>query len=396
MENLIVNKAIEATQNAEVAFSKFITANDTGKTGGHQAGFHIHKNAWSLFFNSPGEKGTNKDKFLTIKWQDSFETTSRFIYYGVGTRNEYRLTRFGKGFPFLTEENVGDLLVLCKISEAYYLGFVLQTDNDIEGFFSAFNISPNDTNSIIPKITITSPESNLTKCFNEYLSSILEFPGFPPTIEIAEKARWCYMFAFGILSRSVINNPDKEILRWLDTEFDLFKLIENSKYNDKISSPFKSVEELIIFSNTILNRRKSRAGKSLEHHLEKVFNEFKINYSTQVVTEGNKKPDFIFPNGESYLNPSFEDKKLVFLAAKTTCKDRWRQILNEADRVKTKHLFTLQQGVSKNQLSEMYKYNVCLVVPKQYHQKFPIEYRSKILSLKDFLIKVKKTQDILI
>lgn len=49
----------------------------------------------------------------------------------------------------------------------------------------------------------------------------------------------------------------------------------------------------------------------------------------------------------------FPANKLVFLGAKTTCKDRWRQVLNEADRIETKYLFTLQQGISKNQLREM-------------------------------------------
>lgn len=118
MESIVL-KAIESVQRSNVAYSKFITPNDTGDTGGHQAGFHIHKNAWALLFDSPGEKGANKDKFVTIKWQDDFETSSRFIYYGVGTRNEYRLTRFGKGFPFLTENNVGDLLVLSKQDENF-------------------------------------------------------------------------------------------------------------------------------------------------------------------------------------------------------------------------------------------------------------------------------------
>ena len=41
------------------------------------------------------------------------------------------------------------------------------------------------------------------------------------------------------------------------------------------------------------------------------------------------------------------------LAAKTTCKDRWRQIINEADRIKLKHLITLQEGVSEAQFREM-------------------------------------------
>lgn len=62
---------------------------------------------------------------VTIKWQNNFETNSRFIYYGVGTRNEYRLTRFGKGFPFLSDDNVGDLLIICNNSHIYYEAFVL-------------------------------------------------------------------------------------------------------------------------------------------------------------------------------------------------------------------------------------------------------------------------------
>jgi len=47
----------------------------------------------------------------------------------------------------------------------------------------------------------------------------------------------------------------------------------------------------------------------------------------------------------------------------TTCKDRWRQVINEADRIPEKHLFTLQPTISKNQLREMTDEKVHLVVP---------------------------------
>jgi hypothetical protein len=144
MEN-ILSGAIQSVQQSEIAFSKYITANDVGATGGHQAGFHIHKNSWQLIFDKPGEKGGNKDKFITIKWQGDFETKSRFIYYGSGTRNEYRLTGFGKGFPYKHDENIGDLLVLCKKSSDYYEAFVLTTDEEIDEFFAALNISSNET-----------------------------------------------------------------------------------------------------------------------------------------------------------------------------------------------------------------------------------------------------------
>jgi type II restriction enzyme len=153
-----------------------------------------------------------------------------------------------------------------------------------------------------------------------------------------------------------------------------------------------TVEELVILANTILNRRKSRAGKSLEHHLSEVFNNFNLQYQSQVITEEAKRPDFIFPNSECYHDSFYNSDNLIFLAAKTTCKDRWRQILNEADRIKVKYLFTLQQGISANQLAEMYKYDVRLVVPKPYLKMFPVEFVDKIYSLNDFINHVKTVQ----
>lgn len=138
----ILNSAIVKVQNAKYAFCRFITANDTGKNGSHQAGFYIPKCAAALLFDTPGVKGENKDKMVKVKWQDDFTTDSRFIYYGQGTRNEYRITRFGKGFPFFEEDNVGDLLIIAQQSEDYYYGFVLQTDQDIDDFFAYFNLSP--------------------------------------------------------------------------------------------------------------------------------------------------------------------------------------------------------------------------------------------------------------
>lgn len=386
----ILQKAIRSIQNSTIAFSKYITANDAGATGGHQAGFHIHKKSWQLFFDTPGIKGANKDHFITIKWQDDFETQSRFIYYGTGTRNEYRLTRFGRGFPFLEDENIGDLLIIIKKANDYYEAFVLQSDEDIDDFFAELNISSTDTNCIIPRQFQQSAESKITECFLGFLKSLkIEFP---TTYELSLNARNCYNSAYAITASVIKENPDLEILNWLDAEFQLFKTIENDRYTLRIQTPFKTVEELVNVANTILNRRKSRAGKSLEHHLAEVFKTFELSFETQSVTEDKKKPDFLFPNVGAYLNTNFDSGKLVTLASKTTCKDRWRQILNEADRVKTKHLFTLQQGISKNQLEEMYKYNVCLVVPKTYLTSFPKDFRERILTLDGFIQHVQSKQ----
>ena len=183
------------------------------------------------------------------------------------------------------------------------------------------------------------------RCFLEFLKSLKI--DFPSTFELAINARNCYNNSYGVTSQIIKENPDKEILNWLNAEFQLFKTIENDRYLRRIQTRFKTVEELVETANTILNRRKSRAGKSLEHHLSEIFKTFELAYSTQSVTEDNKKTDFLFPNADAYFNLKFDSNKLIVLASKTTCKDRWRQVLNEADRVETKHLFTLQQGISK-------------------------------------------------
>jgi type II restriction enzyme len=387
--NNVVESAIQACTAGSIAFTKFITANDTGATGGHQSGFHFPKNSWPLFFDKPGIKGENKDIFITIKWQGDFETPSRFTYYGIATRNEYRLTRFGRAFPFLKEDNIGDLLVISKIDRDYYEGWVLSSDIDIDEFFVSIGIASTDTNKILPK-SFQSPEENFAFLFRDFILSLKA--DFPPTIELAKGARAIHNQVYGTEFKIISKQPDNELLKWISTEFELFKAIENDRYRKLIGNPFKSVDDLIKTANTILNRRKSRAGKSLEHHLSEIFNIRKIEYSSQPVTEGNKKPDFIFPNIETYYSEPFSSKKLSFLGVKTTCKDRWRQIIGEADKIPQKHLFTLQQGISGNQLKEMEASGVSLVVPKPYLDSFPKPYRDKIWTLSHFINYVESKQ----
>ena len=400
--NNAAQAAITAVQGSRNAFCKFISANDAGKTGGHQEGFYMPKSTLPLMFDTPGVRGSNKDRFVEINWYDYQTTQSRFIYYGTGTRNEYRLTRFGKGFPYLTEDNVGDLFVLAHMEGDQYAGFVLRSDDDIEDFFAAFNLSSDKTNTLIEKAATVTAEDALLQCFYGYVKSFsVLFPPpvdfnapvkFPETKEWASHARQCFVSAYRKTAKDIQQAPDAELLNWLNTEFELFKVFENDRYGQLIKTPFQSVEELVKTANSILNRRKSRAGKSLEHHLAEVFRVFNLTFDEQAVTEDNKTPDFIFPGAKAYHNTAFDTGKLIVLASKTTCKDRWRQVINEADRVPEKHLFTLQQGISANQLTEMYKYGVRLVVPRTYVDTFPKQFRPQLFTLETFVQLVKEKQ----
>ena len=139
-----------------------------------------------------------------------------------------------------------------------------------------------------------------------------------------------------------------------------------------------------------MNRRKSRSGRSLELHAKAIFSEEGLTkFEHDVVSERKKRPDFLFPSQEAYQDNSFPVSKLRMLAAKTTCKDRWRQVISEADRIDKKHLLTLQEGVSLNQYKEMQEAGIILVVPSPLHKKYHKDIRPDLMFFRDFVTETK-------
>jgi hypothetical protein len=139
----------------------------------------------------------------------------------------------------------------------------------------------------------------------------------------------------------------------MEMEERLFRLYERGIVAKRLRDGFgqygDDVDEFISFSLSVQNRRKARVGRALENHLRYLFQQQGLQFEEgghSLVTESRSKPDFLFPNFASYHDPEFPDERLRILGAKTTCKDRWRQVLAEADRVSDKHLITLEPGIS--------------------------------------------------
>lgn len=389
MTDGLLEKAVKATGESDFAYCHYITPNDVGATGSHQCGFLVARSCRPLFFPTAGEKGSNMDRRVRIKWQDDFETDSRAVYYGVGTRNEYRLTRFGRGFEFLQPDYVGSLLVMTRRADEEFRAYILADQDDIEDFMATFNLDVTVGNQVIGKDRATCPDRIIADEFARFVEG---HDTFPDTTEMADFARQCVSAAHQYSPQTIVQKADTVILRWVAAEYQLFSLMEEKLYRPVYTRPFANCHDLIDFANRILNRRKSRAGKSLEHHLAEIFTAAHLKFEAQAVTENNKRPDFLFPDGKSYHNLLFPAGKLTMLGAKTTCKDRWRQVLNEADRIPEKHLFTLQQGVSRNQLQEMRDEHLTLVVPKENMPLFLPEFHDCILCLSDFIGKVRERQ----
>ena len=381
-------QAIQSVLNSQQAYCKFLSANDSGATGGHQSGILISKAAKEMMFSQEFGNENILKRTVEIQWQNDLRTESSFTYYS--SKNELRVTKFGRNFPFLNPEQTGALFVFTRQDADQYSAFFLETEDDIEQFLSAFGISPTETNRLIDRSGIL-PETQEQIAIQEFISTLTV--DFPLSDVMSAAARDIQNRVYNHLEY-IRTNPDRKIIEWTNTEYALFRAIEHARYGDQISRGFATVDEFITMANMVLNRRKSRAGKSLEHHLSAVFDGNDIIYAAQAVTEGNKKPDFLFPSQAAYHDATFPTDKLISLAAKTTCKDRWRQVINEADRLRgmPKYLCTLQQGVSPAQMDEMQAENVVLVVPRPYISYYPADRQDRIWPLSRFVSYVREVE----
>jgi hypothetical protein len=184
-------------------------------------------------------------------------------------------------------------------------------------------------------------------------------------------------------------DPDFALEEWMAYEERIFRTLEREIVQTRLKTGFDDVDDFVSFSLSVQNRRKSRVGHALENHLEAVFVENRIMYSRGCRTESQAKPDFIFPGCAQYHNPHHVTPPLVMLAAKSTCKDRWRQILPEAALIPVKHLFTLETAISENQTDEMQTHKVQLVVPPSVARTYSARQREQIIGLRDFVALVR-------
>ncbi|MBX3729413.1 MAG: type II restriction endonuclease [Candidatus Sumerlaeia bacterium] len=393
------------TVPGSVLYLKRLAGNDTLATGAHQAGPYIPKEVLFSLFPAINQVDTeNPDQWfdLSVDSHGGVVRRVRAVWYNNkyrgGTRDEARMTNFGGGSSALLDpENTGAIAIF----------------------------------AFLRSVSGNTAECRVWVCRNEFEEDIAESfvgpvePGYPRTwtvdtgkwfgdIELPRRscwlepheipAEWLVRFPTGeeivekaLVLRSVDDRPvDERLMKRRDCEFEVFRSIEQAVELPSIRQGFGTLDEFIAKAQSILQRRKSRAGRSLELHTRRILIEEGLlegrDFSYQPESEDGKKPDFLFPSHESYSDPQFPPSQLRVLGVKTTCKDRWRQVLSEADRIRTKHVLTLQEGVSERQFQEMQTAGVRLVVPETLHDRYPTSVRSHLMSLKGFIQEVRTLQ----
>jgi hypothetical protein len=355
------------------------------------------------------EKFNFKGKFILLADEQDkiIEADGGLTWYDArekhATRTEYRL--YYTSNDVIQNSAVGDLVIIARTGKKSLAVIIAPANSTSEkqllwlfGLTEVVNkfivkdlSDKNEDLGFAGKYIMTSlgfePEEK-----EDYLDLILKKFGkkFPTTNDFSDFTRSTLM------QSDPLGSPDETLLAWMEREEILFKTLEKHIVEEKLQKGFgkkgADVDDFIQFSLSVQNRRKSRAGFAFENHLSKIFDSHKINYSKGKATELNKKPDFIFPSITDYHNTSFDTFLLTLLGVKTTAKDRWRQVLSEASRIKQKHLITLEPSISKNQTDEMLSENLQLVIPKGIFETYSIAQQKNILTLADFIRLVQKKQ----
>ncbi|MCY3659656.1 MAG: type II restriction endonuclease [Caldilineaceae bacterium] len=330
-----------------------------------------------------------------LTWYDSRKKTPN--------RTEFRL--YYTGSEVADKMSAGDLMVLGLLTDGTALVVVAKKDSAAESQLrwlfglqadlyggAAFPVEGNvdrelglAARAVLSELDIEAADDGA-----DWLEVVRDkFPdGLPSTARFAAFAR--ETLGDQVSAR---DDPDATLIAWLERETALFMAWERDMVLRRLQQGFDDdVEAFVEFSKSVQNRRKARAGLSLEHHVESIVREHDLAYTRGGRTEVKSKPDFIFPTIDQYRDRHFDESRLTMLGAKTSCKDRWRQVLKEAARIPDKHLLTLEPGISEAQTDEMRRHQLQLVLPRALHETYLPSQREWLWDMDRFLALVADRQ----
>ncbi len=232
----------------------------------------------------------------------------------------------------------------------------------------------------------------------------------PPTIEMARLAQNAFLDKYGVASVNpfALENPGdalREISRTI--EWDLFREHQHKRRSvelvrrvlgdapceitasDMIHRLVDGWHEIDALMLSASQQRKSRAGSSYEHHIEAMLTAGGIPFEKQVIIESRKRPDFILPSLAFVDSGKNGAETGLILSAKTTLRERWKQVEREKGRRRL-FLTTVDENIASNAIEEMASIGVYLVIPESLRQAKETEYagHENVMSFKQFCVDV--------
>lgn len=359
----LLKAAISDFTNCPLVYLKFLTSNDVGLTKSHQKGIAIgHSGHSILFSDGPGIKGENKKAEGKIDWVGYKETLCHFIYYGQKTRNEYRITNFGRSFKYLTPEYVGALLVLCRPNRDLMRAYVLDSKEDIAEFLDNFNLTKFDTN------TLLYGDSSID-IKNAYYEDAIK-----PLVDSCGRQM--------LSGAAVANYSTTSVLKRLGNDFDPdAALVECLRLDEAITDELRiaitgneaSDELKERYAKLIHSLKKSRLTESLYSHAKDIISRFDIS----CVYKGNGR----FIIGE---NRGAELCIQPFI--------RTKDDFPAFDGGRPSFVLTIQKGILPDLMIEQMDKGVQIAVPASMFPSYPKSIQGQLLNFASLIAKLQSLQ----
>lgn len=388
---------------SERIFIKKLSRNDTSwadsSGNGHQNGFLIPRAiAESDFF--PELKNTIPDKphifdveYPTF-WPASGEyKTSTIKYFSLrnpGNKEKekprYEWQHTGVPKEQFQSLSPASLLVAGKLKQAiagasYWFIVVDSVSEEAEIIETAFELDADFHFGLFDPAALATPALQTDQLIAELSQAIkdgtleqyIKKQMLPSPKTLAEQAqnKWLHENNAGDINPFSVSRPGDAVMRISrDIEYAIYKQAE-LRYRaaqvarillhgggDPVANLVRSFSELDAIFLSAAQTRKSRAGLSFEHHVERLFNDGGLRYEAQVVF-GGRRPDFVLPDIKE-LNVKGD---AVIVSLKTTLRERWKQLALEKP-LGTIFLATVDDRVSKEAIDEMGRNAISLVVPE--------------------------------
>lgn len=354
---------------AETDFFPQLTSSNSKKP-------HIYDCVYSTLWPSSGEVKESSIKYFSLRFPGiPGKEKPRYEWQHTGVpKEQFRalspasLLLGGTVKP--QNENISHwFIVIDSVSEEAEM---LETTFDLGvdfhfGLFDPSTISKNtsDTEALIDEISKALKAGTL--------EDFIKKQALPPPNRLAidAQANWLRDSNLSSLNPYSINTPGDAVMKISrDIEYALYKRAE-LRYRaaqaaklllhgggDPLFNLVRGFSELDSIFLSAAQTRKSRAGRSFEHHVERLFKDGRVRYEAQAVF-GGRRPDFVLPDIKQMNNKG----DVVIVSLKTTLRERWKQLALEKPHGDI-FLATVDDRVSTETINEMKQHGIGLVVPE--------------------------------
>tara|TARA_Y100001970_G_C14225089_1_gene855126 strand:- start:353 stop:1246 length:894 start_codon:yes stop_codon:yes gene_type:complete len=254
---------------------------------------------------------------------------------------------------------------------------------------------------------ISTPSQTVERVFIEYkkkIESVRETRDISNLIQFLREAAYrSFLVEEAEFNVAIL----KHITENLETPSEIYSVLVREKLN--LHSPEGEIVEQIksicgeyagrispyiyelCLSNT--QSRRSRAGKTFEAIIYKMYEAFDYEFSSQKQVgkatfedKGlGKIVDSLLPNIQA-----FDDRrdKVIIGTMKTTLRERWQEVIEELQRtgLPSIHLLTMDDNISKSKAEQMGRHNVIIVVHKDVKQAPHLREKRNIVSFETYFL----------